>query len=466
MKAIRYPSLLLAALASAGAATPTEVQCTDGSRLKGNLVEIGPDTARLEADFLATPVPLKIEKILEISMTAKRGDFKGDHIATVTLSNGDTLRGELTGVSEKEISLSTWYAGDLKFRREMVDRLEIEDRPELFFSGPEALDGWTQDDPPSWTYEQGALRAQGPGSISRDVGKLPAKVRYAFDLAWRASPRFRFIFQSDDVQAGEPANCYMIDFTNARFLQLTKRSARSGVTQIGGFVNIPEMQTKEKIRIEVLVDRRAGFIRLLVNGNVAADWSDPDPEQAAAPGGIHFNARDSANIRISRVEVTSWDGVVEGHAPENDEGILEDDEPPQPKEEPEPDPARIRLRNNDEVAGEMLGIDGGKVKLKTRFGEVLLPVSRLRNFTLHTKENRKNPDLYQIPKRYLGDVRAWFPDGTCVTFRLGSSIDGHLKGYAQPFGEVDFDGSAFNRIEFNLYDPELEEARESYEAWK
>lgn len=467
MKTIRYPSLLLlATLANGAAAAQTEVRCTDGSRLKGNLVEIGPDTARLEADFLAAPVPLKTEKILEISMVAKRGEFKGDHVATVTLSNGDSLRGELTGVSEKEISLSTWYAGEMEFRREMVDRLEIEDRPELFFSGPDSIDGWTSDDPPSWSYEQGALRAAGLGSISRDVGKLPAKLRYAFDLAWRASPRFRFIFLSDDVEAAEPANCYMLDFTNARFLQLTKRSARTGVTQIGGFINIPEMQTKEKIRIEVLVDRRSGFIRLLVNGNVAADWTDPDPDQGAAPGGIHFNAKDSASIRISRVEVTSWDGVVEGHAPGNDEGLMEDDEPPQPKEEPEPDPARIRLRNNDEVAGEMLGIEAGKVRLKTRFGEVLLPVSRLRTFTLHTKENRKNPDLYQIPKRYLGDVRAWFPDGSYVTFRLESSVDGRLKGYAQPFGQVAFDGSAFNRIEFNLYDPELEEARESYEAWK
>lgn len=466
MKAIHYPSLLLATLLSAGAATEAEVRCTDGSRLKGNLVEIGPDTARLEADFLASPVPLKIEKILEIGMPAKRGDFKGDHIATVTLSNGDTLRGELTGVGEKEISLHTWYAGDMKFRREMVDRLEIEDRPEMFYSGPDAISGWTLDDPPSWTYEQGALRAQGPGSVSRDVGKLPPKTRYAFDLAWRASPRFRFIFQSDDVEAAEPANCYMIDFTNTRFLQLTKRSARSGVTNIGGFVNIPEMQTKEKIRIEVLVDRKAGFIRLLVNGNVAQDWNDPEPEQTAAPGGIHFSAKESPNVRISRVEVTSWDGVVEGHAPDNDEGLLEEDEPPQPKEEPELDPTRIRLRNHDQVAGEMLGIDNGKVKLKTRFGEVLLPVSRLRNFALHTKDNRKNPDLYQIPKRYLGDVRAWFPDGTCVTFRLGSAINGRLKGYAQPFGDIDFDGSAFNRIEFNLYDPELEDARENYEAWK
>lgn len=454
--------LLVSAIAASAQA---EVQCVDGSRLKGSLLEINGDSARLEANFLAAPVPLKLEKILEISLPSKRGDFQGDHIATVTLSNGDTLRGELTGVGEKEISLRTWYAGDLKFRREMVDSLEVEDRPEVLYAGPSDLAGWSQDDPAVWALEQGSLRSTGPGSISRQIENVPVRARYAFDLSWRSSPKFRFIFQSDETGKPDPENYYMLTFASARYVQLTKRSSRSGVTQIGNFSNIPEMLSKEKIRMELLVDRKAGFIRLLVNGGVAADWTDPDPEPGRPPGGIQFNAQDSSPIRISRIEVTSWDGVVEGNAPDNEEGLMEDDETPQPKDEPEPDPARIRLRNNDQVAGEMLGIEGGKVKLKTRFGEVLLPVSRLRTFTLHTKENRKNPDLYQIPKRYLGDVRAWFLDGTCVTFRLASAANGHFKGYAQTFGDVDFDAEAFNRIEFNLYDPELETIRASREAW-
>ena len=465
MKTASYLALCLTAWNVADAAMEAEVHCTDGSRLKGSLVEIGPESAKLEAEFLAVPVPLKLERILEIGLPSNRGDFQGDHIATVTLSNGDSLRGELTGVSDKEISLRTWYAGELKFRREMVDSLEIDERPELFYSGPSGLDGWKLDAPDSWAFEQGSLRSQGPGSIARQVDGIPVKSRYAFDISWRASPRFRFIFQSDEIDASDPANCYMLTFTSARYVQLSKKSTRSGITQIGNFVNIPEMLSKEKIRMELLVDRKTGLIRMLVDGNVAADWTDPDPDPGKTPGGIHFNAQDSSPIRISRIEVSTWDGILEGRAPDHDEDLLEDDEAPQPKEEPEPDPARIRLRNNDQVAGEMLGIEGGKVKLKTRFGEVLLPVSRLRTFTLHTKENRKNPELYQIPKRYLGDVRAWFPDGSRVTFRLTAAGDGAFKGAAQPFGEANFNASAFNRIEFNLYDPELDAVRENREAW-
>jgi hypothetical protein len=123
------------------------------------------------------------------------------------------------------------------------------------------------------------------------------------------------------------------------------------------------------------------------------------------------------------------------------------------KEEPEPDPKRIRLRNNDHVEGEMLGIENGKVKLKTKFGDMNLPVSRLRSFPLRTKEQRKDfkLGLYEQPKRRNGDIRAWFADGSHVTFRLDAAGDGRLKGYSQTFGNAEFDTTAFSRIEFNLY---------------
>ena len=87
-----------------------------------------------------------------------------------------------------------------------------------------------------------------------------------------------------------------------------------------------------------------------------------------------------------------------------------------------------------------------------------IPVSRLRTFSLHTKEEREDYKLgrYEIPRLYQGDVRAWFADGSRVTFRLESSSDGRLGGYSQAFGNASFDSSAFNRIEFNIYEEDFE----------
>lgn len=463
-------SLLLVCLgltAVSPAAPPAEVRCTDGSQFKGTLLQIGPDRASFDADFLAKPVPLKLDQILEIGLPPHRGDFTGDHIASAVLSNGDTLRGELTGVTDKEISLRTWYGGEMKLRRSMVDTLDIQNRPELIYAGPTGLEDWTQSKNDSWLCEDGVLVPQRPQTmIARDL-ELPPKIHFSFDMAWRSVPRFRFIFCSDDFLSTDPDNCYFLTNPSGHYVELRKRTPRNSATSIGSSIQVPEFRSREKVRVELLVDRKSGLIRLIVNGRIAADWIDPEPQVGAMGGGMHFEAADTS-LRFSRIEVTSWDGTVEGKADEQEDAFLDelDEDATQPVE-PEPDPTRIRLRNNDHIEGEMLGIEGGKVKLKTKFGDMELPVSRLRSLPLRGKKEKEDYTLglYEKPKRYNGDVRAWFADGTRVTFQLESAGEGRLKGYAQAFGQVDFDAKAFSRIEFNLYDPELDELRAADSRW-
>ena len=460
------PLLLLATSLLLGA-QDTEIHCADGSRIRGSLLGIGTDRIEFGADFLAAPVPLRLDRILDLTLPVHPAQADGDHIATVTLSNGDVLRGQLNGVNESEIRLKTWYAGEMVFNRKMVDTLEIEDRPEIFYTGPSGLDGWVQKDGEAWTYENGSLRAASSGSIARDV-KLPVRSRIAFDLAWRSNPNLRILLYSDSVEADTPSNCYELS-CQGRHVQFQKRwskDGRGGTMSLGDYASVPEFQSKEKCRIELLVDRKTGVIRMLVNDRIVGrDWKDDSPELGAMGGGIHFKSLDSSPLALSRIEVTSWDGILEGTPQPLDEGFMDEEELPAPPPDAEPDPTRIRLRNNDQIAGEMVAIEDGKVKIKTSFGDVTLPVSRLRTFALRTKEARDPANwemgLYEVPKRYNGDVRGWFPDGTSVTFRLTKVEDGKLTGTAQPFGTAVFDQKAFSRIEFNIHEPDLEKLRDS-----
>jgi hypothetical protein len=124
------------------------------------------------------------------------------------------------------------------------------------------------------------------------------------------------------------------------------------------------------------------------------------------------------------------------------------DEPVQTEQEPKPEADRMLLRNGDSLKGEVTSIKDGKITLKTEFAEISLPVERLRNITL------KPVDLEE-PKKYSGDVRAWFADGSSMVFRLEKAGDGVVTGFSQNFGTADFDMTAFSRIEFNIYDPAL-----------
>lgn len=437
-----------------------EVVCADGSRIKGSLLAIGSDRVEFTSPNLFKPAPLRLDQIVEIHLPGKHEDPEGDHIASVTLSNGDVLKGSLSRVDDEFIGLRTWYAGDLLFRRSMVDSLDIQDRPQRIYAGPTGLEGWRTDTKESWTFESGAFRSRSSGEISREFD-LPQKSRFAFDVAWRSNPRFRVVFYSDDISANVPNNCYALVCQN-RYVYLRKywrKGPGDGSNIIGNAANVPELLNKEKARFEVQIDRQSGAIRFIVNGRVAADWSDPEPAVGELGGGVHFVAEDTSPLRVSRIEITSWDGLMEPVAPMDEGDPMEADDETSPVQQDEvASTTRIRLRNNDYVAGIVRGIDDGFVNLETSFGEVRIPVSRLRTFSLHTKEEREDYKLgrYEIPRLYRGDVRAWFADGGIVTFRLENSADGRLEGYSQTFGNARFDASAFNRIEFNIYEEDFQ----------
>jgi hypothetical protein len=83
-----------------------------------------------------------------------------------------------------------------------------------------------------------------------------------------------------------------------------------------------------------------------------------------------------------------------------------------------------------------------------------IPVDRMRTVDLSTGD-------YEEPIRKNGDVRAWLREGGRITFRLDSFTRDTLKGYSQTFGDAEFKLNAFSRLEFNIYDEELESMRGS-----
>ena len=128
---------------------------------------------------------------------------------------------------------------------------------------------------------------------------------------------------------------------------------------------------------------------------------------------------------------------------------------PEPKPEPKAKPAddgRMKLRNGDSIGGEVTSIVDGVISIKTPFAEVKLPVARVRNIIL-------KPAPLEEPIRRNGDVRAWFGDGSSIVFCFDAMSRDVITGHSQTFGSASFKLAAFNRIEFNIYDPQIADLR-------
>ncbi|MFP6884521.1 MAG: hypothetical protein VCA40_08805 [Roseibacillus sp.] len=395
------------------------------------------------ADFLHQPIPVKPSAILEMRLQGGQQPKQGEgHQALLLLTNGDSLRGQLDALDENHVTLKTWYGGDLKIRRTMASDLEIQRSQQTLYSGPEDFDSWLiEGEKDAWNLSSGVLSSTKGAGIAREI-EAPERCHIQFDLAWRSSLRFRVLLLSDEGETTQPDNCYDL-VCQRRFVYLRKRwvARAAGGSKIVGQANIADLAEKEKVRFEFYLDRKAGTIALYIDGRQAQVWTDENPKAGTFGNWLHFISEDFYPIHVSRIRVSPWKGDL----PENAEVLKE-------PEEEDLDGQRIRLQNGDVVVGEVGLVQDGVLAVETEFCKMKIPVDRMRTIDLSQGD-------YEEPIRKKGDVRAWLREGGRITFRLDSFSKDSLKGYSQTFGEVEFKLNAFSRLEFNIYNEDLEPLR-------
>ena len=445
------------AFAAAADELQSSVRFSNNDRLSGSMESLTTERLIWKSPILEKPTPFFLKNVLDLTLSAEQPDDKSRHEATVTLTRGDLLRGQLVSANDEAVELDTWYAGRLRIHRPMVTDIRITERPDFIYRGPRGLDGWKQSgSKPAWTYQNSSLRSVAGGGIARNVN-LPDECSIAFDAAWKGSFWLKLVFFSDDLGADRPTTGYEMTFQQ-RSVQLRSRKAQRF---IGQTPNATALQENEKARIEVRASAKSGTICLFVDGQILEKWIDPEIARNEIGRGIQFIAN-SSSIQISHIEVGTWDGEVDqlpdpqapgGMAMPGMAGALDSDEDERPAPAVEKPPSgRMELRNGDSIAGEVLAIKDGMITVKTPFRDVKLPIESLRSVALKPVDRDES-------KRENGDVRGWFPDGSSVVFRLDGVGDGKLIGYSQNFGTANFKIDAFSRIEFNIYDPDLEDVR-------
>lgn len=453
MRSLATAATLAATLAWAPAAeTAATVRFSNNDRLSGEIESLTTERLVWKSSILEKPTPFFLKNVLDLTLVAEQPVVDAKHEATVSLTNGDQLTGQLASVTDDAVEIDTWFAGRMKFNRLMIAGIKISERRSLIYRGPTGIDDWKQSgDKPAWIYQNAGLRSNNAGSIARDVG-LPDECSVAFDATWRGTFGIRVALFSDDLSNDRPTSGYELTFQQ-RSIYL-----RSCKTQkfLGHTPNAIALQENEKAHIEIRASLKSGKICVFVDGRIVDVWTDPDVEQNEVGRGIHFITQNVSPIHISRIEVSEWDGEVD-QVPDPQmlggriQFGMEDAVEAPPKVE-KPEPGRMELRNGDSIAGEVLAISDGTITVKTAFREVQLPVEVLRSVAL-------KPVELERCKRENGDVRGWFPDGSSIVFRLDDVGPGTLTGFSQNFGTAQFKLNAFNRIEFNIYDPALEDVR-------
>lgn len=456
MKATLSIMTLAATLALAFAVDeqPAVVRFSNKDQLSGKVESLTTDRLVWESPILEKATPFFLKNILDLKLTPVWPTTDARHEATLSLTNGDSVRGQLAAISDDAVELDTWFAGRLKFSRPMISEIRIDERQQVIYQGPSGLDGWIQTEkPPGWTYKDSSLRVNSASGIARDVD-LPAECLLAFDLAWRGNFGLKVILFSDDLKKESPTSGYTMTLIARRVMLQNNKNQM----QIGRPLMAVELQENEKAHVEIRASSKTGLVSLSIDGKAFPAWKDPDFAASIFGRGIHFITTNNTPVRISDIKVSAWDGMAE-EVPAQVNGFrmrqfggLDVQENEKPAEEEESEKGRMLLRNGDSLEGVVTSIQGDMITINTPLKEVHLPIERLKSVALKPVDPERC-------KRENGDVRGWFPDGSSMVFRLDAVGDGVLSGSNQNFGSAQFKMAAFSRIEFNIYDPNFEDLR-------
>ena len=399
--------------------------------LSWNHPDIKPDTLTIPTDRISR---------IDFAVKSVPANAKS-HSGVIEFSNGDRLAGEVLGMENNKLRISTWYAGELAVDRSTIRTLSPGTiTSSSLYSGPVTKKGWkeTRTGTLGWNFSDGGFESTASGPvIGRSFPKMPTKARVEFDLEWkRGSPSVYVGFMTENLTSYSGGNCYSIRLTGSSVY--VYRYAK-----VGGGIRSQRLQPSsrsysfgigpKKVRIALCHDTSKKKVAVIINGKLVGEWNDT---MAAAPplsNGLNFSSRTSNPMRISRITISEWSGNLPGAGNvAADAGAKED---------------FVLFANDDSITGKLQAIGNDVMKFKsTAFGDVNIPVGKVG--TIHFAR-----DTLVTPPTPANSVRATLAGNSRITGVIKAWKGNQVILGSPIFGEATFDANIFRRVEFNLGKP-------------
>lgn len=418
----------------------------NGDHLRGTIQDWNPSGITLSSEVLEKPILIDSKSIGSLSIIPRKREQEKNYLHETLLSikprffrqnessSADLLRGQLTGISEKHISLSTWYAGTLNIERSMIASVDVYGKGKQTYYGPNSLEEWNQlSHEPGWTFKNGTLSSESKGHIAKHIDMSNSSV-LSFDYSWIGNPDMRILLFSDDPQQENPRNCYELTLSS-NYTKLTKiyKHRKISILQMR---RAPQLRGSGSTHVDFYADATNGSFALFLDGQRIFVDQDRTPAPDSMGGGLHLISENSPLTRIRNLQVSRWSGdIPKSHSLPSIESLQGEGE-------------KILLRNGDAIVGTIKSIDDETIQLQTEHTPIEFPLERMRSLDLRNKKNN-------APLMKANDILARFQTGGWVILDLHSITPTTITGYNQAFGTATFQLDAFSSIEFHIYEDAL-----------
>lgn len=443
------------------------LELTDGSQLHGKLAAFGKNEITWQRADTAAPIAFNPQEVRRIIFGGNEPAPVQKANATVKLTGGDWLTGDLSAMQGGKFRLAIEGAGTFEIERSRIEWLHLSKAapPDAYEgpTGPMGLAGWEMPGAAgagAWDYADGALIARAAMPLTRRFEALADRTEIEFSASdgGNAMRGLTFLIQPGLQSGGYPRGTLYLRFQanniNGNTYDGNERKDFSAVLPA-------DKNPPKETRYRILQDKRAGKLVIFVNGRKVADWNTPAQKEPAQGGSLTWQPTYwSPNMgwTISKIRVRPWDGTIEPDLKADEAGkdvlssggydlsaaafvtkrqagsletITADSVRFSGKDFPRNVPLFIRLSDagaGDPPAGAAarvwlsqrgefdvaaLGFRDGQLRMRTAFGgEIALPITAVRTI--------------EFPHRIAASDKALSEGGDTLVFRNGDELHGTL----------------------------------------
>ena len=299
-------------------ATGTDlVTLENGDLFEGNVVGLSDNTISLTSPHSSSPLKIVGENLRHIQFD--NGDLTKNptHSQLIHLKNGDSLPGQVTALDDSTLTFDTWFAGALRISRKHVDSVYFGVTPQkVTFQGPTGTDGWDIDDD-EWSFFNSTLGSNKRGSIGRNL-TLPEDFIFSTTVNWNNSPQLQIFLCTEDttIDPDRGTNNYLINFNTSGLevrRQLSKEEKGSRYhSLISTKLNLNNFKSgKKEITVELRVNRREGEVHLYLDGEYIKHGVDPKPPPTGQCVIFNSNSSNRRDLSLKNIILKEWDTVTQ-----------------------------------------------------------------------------------------------------------------------------------------------------------
>jgi len=288
------------------------VTLKSGDVFTGEVMALSDGIITLNNPHSEAPLKIRNDKLQRLKFGETNTDELPKNSQVLNLRNGDTMPGQIVGLSDTHVSFQTWFAGQLEVPRDQIESLFFGVTPQTtIYRGPKDIIDWDQGNDRRWEFDEGRLHSRDRGTIGRDFN-LPANFIFSTRFTWVNSPNFRIHLCSESItNAGEAGtNSYLL-YANSQDIQIKRVTPQKNGRPLYKTLityEAPLHDIKDQsIDLELRVDRSSRMLQLSINGEKLAPGFDPE----VPPTGTHivFESLSSGrrDIQIEDIHLQEWD---------------------------------------------------------------------------------------------------------------------------------------------------------------